>query len=441
MMGSDLPYYSISIPHENDESFIADFETIVLRLRRNIMIVDFFNIRNFVYKEYGPLYNHINIIEVDLFTDSSRSSDCIDQILKAIKDSEYDNHLIKSKFSELLQSNITDICRDDIVDEIFRELMDGHEHVLIIIENFNYYSNHICDNDYYRLTRLCCKKYSNKLSFALTIDSKKDFKVVSLHNQNFIMTFKLDDIESLSSIPSNKILYNNPLKKQNMETPEVYISYAWTSESEEILNELRATFDENDVKYYVDKKDIEYRGNIREFEERLGKGDYIILIISDKFLKSKDCMYEVLQIMNKGGDISKRIFPIVLPDAKIYDPEHIIDYVKHWEEKKASLNDKMKTIGTEFLPGLHLAIDNYTKYREIIDKIITILKEMNNLSPDIHRDSKFKQLIDSLKDQQSLNEKKDIIQKEFQNMNSRSINQYGSKSVYIEKNEGDVKVE
>lgn len=213
MLESSLQYYSKSIPHENVGSFITDFETIVLRLLRNIIIVDFFNIRNFVYKEYGPAYNHINIIEVDLFTDSSRSSDCIDQILITIKDSESDNHLIKSKFSELLQSNITDICRDDIVDEIFGELMDRHEHVLIIIENFNYYSNHICVNDYYRLTRLCCKKYSNKLSFALTIDSKKDVKVVSLHNQIFISTFKLDDIESMSSIPSNKILSNNPFKK------------------------------------------------------------------------------------------------------------------------------------------------------------------------------------------------------------------------------------
>lgn len=440
MSESGLQYYSKSIPHDNVESFITDFETIVLRLRRNIMIIDFLNIKEFVYQKYGPLYNHIHIIEVDLFADSSRSTDCIEQILKSVKDSLSDNETINSKFSELLQPNIREIHRDDIVDEIFGELMDRHEHVLIIIENFNYYSNHICHNDYYRLTRLCCKKYSNKLSFALTIDSKKDFKVVSLHNQNFIMTFNLDDIESLSSIHSNKILYNNPLKRQNMETPEVYISYAWTSESEEILKELCAAFDEKDIKYYVDKKDIEYRGNIREFEERLGKGDYIILIISDKFLKSKDCMFEVLQIKNKGGNVSQRIYPIVLSDAKIYDPEHIIDYIKYWEDKKASLNDKMKTVGAEFLNGLHSVIDNYTRFREIIDDIINTLKEMNNLSPDIHRDSKFKQLIESLKVQQNSNEIIDTTHKESQNMNSRSINQYGSKSVYIENNVGDINI-
>jgi len=440
MTETELPYFSKSIPHENDESFMADFEIIVLKLRRNIMILDFLNIKEFVNEKFGPLYNYIHIIEVDLFADSSRSSDCIEQILKSIKDSLSDNETINYKFSELFQCSLREIHRDDIVDEIFRELMKVHEQVLIIVENFNYYSNHICDNDYYRLTRLCGKKYSNKLSFILTIDSKKDFSVVSPHSQNFILTFNLDDIESLSSIPSNIIIYNNPLKKQNMDTPEIYISYAWTSESEEILKELCATFDENDIRYFVDKKDVEYRGNIREFEERLGKGDYIILIISDKFLKSKDCMYEVLQIMNKGGDFSQRIYPIVLSDAKIYEPEYIIDYIKHWEDKKASLNDKMKTIGSEFLSGLHTVIDNYTKYREIIDNLINILKEMNNLSPDIHRDSKFKQLIDSLKDQHAFNDKKDITQKEFQNMNSRSINQYGSKSVYIEKNEGDVNI-
>lgn len=225
-----------------------------------------------------------------------------------------------------------------------------------------------------------------------------------------------------------------------METPEVYISYAWTSESEEILKELCAAFDENDIKYYVDKKEIEYRGNIREFEERLGKGAYIILIISDKFLKSKDCMFEVLQIKNNGENVSQRIYPIVLSDAKIYDPEHIIDYIKYWEDKKASLNDKLKTVGSEFLNGLHSAINNFTKFREIIDDIINTLKEMNNLSPDIHRDSKFKQLIESLKVQQHTKEIIDTTHKEFQKMNSRSINQYGSKSVYIENFEGDLNI-
>jgi len=440
MIGENLPYYSKSIPHDNEESFMTDFETIVLKLRRNIMLLDFFDVKHLIYMKFGRTYNHIHIIEVDLFADSSRSSDCIDQILKAIKDSLSDNDIIKSKFSELLIPNLREIHKDVIIDEIFQELMNVHEHVLVVVENFNYYTNHICDNDYFRLNNLCRKKYPNKLSFILVIDSEKKNSVESSYYQNFLLTFQLDDIEFLSAIPSNKIIYNIQLKKQKMNTPEIYISYAWTDESEDILKTLCTALEEKKIRYFVDKKNVEYRGNIRKFEERLGNGGYIILIVSDKFLKSKDCMYEVLQIMEKSESISQRIYPIVLSDAKIYDPEQRIDYIKYWEDKIDSLNAKLKTIGAQNLSGLRSEIDNYAKYRDIIDKIMTILKEMNNLSPDIHRDSKFKQLIDSLKEQQIDEKTEDITRNALPKMDSRYVNQFGSKSVYIEKNEGNITI-
>jgi len=372
--------------------------------------------------------------------DSTRKNDCIDQILKSINDNITENQYVKTLFAKLLQSDIKDIHKDVIIDDIFFELMQMKEHVIFIIENFNYKTQFISDNDYYRLTRLCNKKYPNKLSFVLIVDANQSFLLESTFFQLFLSTFEVSNIPCLAKIPSNKIRYK-PSNNIKMKTSEIYISYAWSDESEEILKILCNALDENKINYYVDKKDIEYRGNIREFEERLGKGDFIILIVSDKFLKSKDCMYEVLQITEKGRDISQIIFPIVLSDAKIYDPEQRIDYIKHWEDKKDSLNEKLKTIGAENLSGLHREINNYSKYRDIIDSIMTILKEMNNLSPDIHRDSKFNQLIDSLKDQQASNDKKDTKQKESQNINSRSINQYGTKSVYIEKNEGDVNIE
>lgn len=78
-----------------------------------------------------------------------------------------------------------------------------------------------------------------------------------------------------------------------MRRHEVYISYAWGGESEIIVTEICQQLQNNKVKYYIDKKDIAYKDSIREFEERLGAGDYVILVVSDKFLKSKDCMYEL----------------------------------------------------------------------------------------------------------------------------------------------------
>lgn len=69
---------------------------------------------------------------------------------------------------------------------------------------------------------------------------------------------------------------------------------------------------------------------------------------------------------------------------------------------------------------------------------MTILKEMNTLSPEIHRDEKFKQLITSLKSQ--VTKDIDSQQKIEQTESNRSVNQYGQKSIYIEKNEGNITI-
>lgn len=436
-MNSVRSSYPLSQLGEIDNSFICDFESIVFKLRQNIIVYDITDIKGFISKEFVQQYNYIHIIEVDLYTGYERANDCIDQISKSIKDSLSENKKINQLFYELLQPNLKEIHIDEIFDEIFSELMLTKEHVIFIIENFNYKAQFISNNDYHRLTKLCAKKYPNKLSFILVLNNMQINYHKTYETHSFLTTFDLNSIPNMSSIRSNKIMYE-PLKDTIMITQEIYISYAWTNESGEVLKNLCKVLDDNSIKYCVDKKDIDYKGNIREFEEKLGKGNYIILIISDKFLKSKDCMYEILQINQNKGDISDKIFPIVLPDARIYDPEDRIDYIRYWENKTNSLNGKLKTIGSENLSGLRDEIDNYSAYRVIIDKIMTILKEMNTLSPEIHRDEKFKQLITSLKSQ--VTKDIDSQQKIEQTESNRSVNQYGQKSIYIEKNEGNITI-
>lgn len=100
----------------------------------------------------------------------------------------------------------------------------------------------------------------------------------------------------------------------------------------------------------------------------------------------------------------KRIFPIVLSDAKIYDPVDSIEYIKYWDDKIEELNQKIKAIRSAAnLNGIMEHINNYTKYREIIDDFSNLLRKMNTLSPQAHTNSKFKELISAIEKQYSSN--------------------------------------
>jgi internalin A len=123
----------------------------------------------------------------------------------------------------------------------------------------------------------------------------------------------------------------------------VFISYAWGGEREEIVNQIDQELQKRGVKIIRDKRDLGYKGSISEFMERIGRGNCVIVVISDKYLRSPNCMFELVEIA-EGKQFHDRIFPIVLADANIYDPIKRIEYVRHWEVKRAELAEAMKTL-------------------------------------------------------------------------------------------------
>ena len=76
---------------------------------------------------------------------------------------------------------------------------------------------------------------------------------------------------------------------------ETSISYAWEDESEKIVNKIEILFKNKKINLIRDKKHLEYKGNIKDFMNKIGKGKAVIAVISQKYLKSYSCMYELLE--------------------------------------------------------------------------------------------------------------------------------------------------
>jgi len=175
----------------------------------------------------------------------------------------------------------------------------------------------------------------------------------------------------------------------------VFISYAWGGEREEVVNQIDQTLQKRGVKIIRDKRDLGYKGSINEFMERIGRGNCVIVVISDKYLRSPNCMFELVEIA-EGKQFHDRIFPIVLNDANIYDPIKRIEYVKHWEAKRAELAQAMREVDPANLQGIRDDMDLYDRIRDEISGLTSTLKDMNTLTPDMHRDADFTQLYDAL---------------------------------------------
>jgi internalin A len=176
---------------------------------------------------------------------------------------------------------------------------------------------------------------------------------------------------------------------------EIFISYAWGGESEQFVNQLDETLQAKGIKIIRDKRDLGYKGLIKAFMERIGRGKCAIAVISDKYLKSPNCMFELVQIA-KNGEFYHRIFPIVLADAQIYKPVARLKYIKHWEDEIKELDEGMREVGAANLQGFREEIDQYTEIRNTIAELTNLLKDMNTLTPDIHSKSDFEELLNAI---------------------------------------------
>ena len=175
----------------------------------------------------------------------------------------------------------------------------------------------------------------------------------------------------------------------------VLISYAWGGEREEIVNQIDEALQKRGIKIIRDKRDLGYKGSITGFMERIGQGNCVIVVISDKYLRSPNCMFELVELA-ENKQFHNRIFPVVLADADIYDPVKRIAYVKYWEIKRAELAEAMKTLDPANLQGIRDDMDLYDRIRDRISGLASTLKDMNTLTPDMHRDSDFSEFYNSI---------------------------------------------
>lgn len=184
-------------------------------------------------------------------------------------------------------------------------------------------------------------------------------------------------------------------------TPEIYISYAWQKQNDgtswpQVLKHLHKVLTERGYRIVIDINSISYRDSIKKFMQKLGEGNYIILIISEKYLRSLNCMYEVLQIL-KYPNFRERIFPIVMEDAQVHDTKKIIEYIKHWDSEILFLNKEAKSLSNiAYAAPIFEDIEIMNEIRRIIANFGHQIGDMNVLNVESHETNEFKNLLDSL---------------------------------------------
>lgn len=180
-------------------------------------------------------------------------------------------------------------------------------------------------------------------------------------------------------------------------SPQVYFSYKWGGEGERIVDAIDAALKSKGIPFVRDKADLGYKGRIGSFMQEIGRGHCVVVVICDQYLTSPNTMFELVEIA-KNKDVHDRIFPVVLGDADIYDAVRRLRYVRFWEDKKKELSEAMRSGDLSHLQGITDDLNLYDDIRDQIAGLTSLLKDMNTLTPEMHRNANFAGLIGSLQE-------------------------------------------
>jgi internalin A len=168
-------------------------------------------------------------------------------------------------------------------------------------------------------------------------------------------------ISARSVIAEPELDAAQPLKfaQEPVARPEYFVSYAWGDSTpegrarESIVDQLCATAEQRGIGILRDKKTLGLGDRVSKFMQRLGAGDRIFVVLSDKYLKSPYCMFELFEVWRNcrqdDQEFLSRIRLYTLPDAKIWSPYDRAQCAVHWKEESARLEALVKRHGYDIL--------------------------------------------------------------------------------------------
>ena len=156
-------------------------------------------------------------------------------------------------------------------------------------------------------------------------------------------------------------------------------------------------------------RDVAYKESFKIFMNSIGLHDFVLSIVSDSYLKSMACMYEVGEIL-KDRSYAKKFLYVVLNEEErkyypldykdciqpnIYNPTGRLEYILYWQEKYVELKKKLDCI-SEY-EAKRQAIDDLAVIKGIKDfdiaPFMAYLSDLNGKTFSSLKDNNFSEII------------------------------------------------
>jgi endonuclease G len=172
---------------------------------------------------------------------------------------------------------------------------------------------------------------------------------------------------------------NTAIGAERSVKPKYYVSYAWADptdpDREKIVDQACEEAQRRGITIIRDKTTLKVGDSVSKFMTQIAQGDVIFVVVSDKYLKSPFCMFELFEIwrVNRQDETEflQRVKIYVLQDAKISTPSDRLRYAGFWRQEHDQLKSAMDAAGLDVVGEADLRL--YKQMQEYYNKVSDIL--------------------------------------------------------------------
>ena len=186
-----------------------------------------------------------------------------------------------------------------------------------------------------------------------------DYLVKLVERVHSRMGLRPSAMERSTSSNTTREAENMRFAQEKSALPEWYVSYAWGDSTpegkarEQVVDRLCAAAKARGRKILRDKDVLGPGDSIYAFMRRMGDADRVFVILSDKYLRSPHCMFELSEIWRtsrqEGKTFLDRVRVYTLLKTEIWTTAERVKWAVHWQEQHNALEDTARKHGIGIL--------------------------------------------------------------------------------------------
>lgn len=159
----------------------------------------------------------------------------------------------------------------------------------------------------------------------------------------------------------------------NSREERIFLSYCW--KNKDIADKIFLDLSQLGLKISKDDHNLKYKDKISDFMESIRTSRFAIIIVSNEYLRSKNCMTEVLHLL-KEDNCFEKIMPVIVDGTQLYSTKDLAGYIEYWEQQARGIRDSLSKI--DIVNSIEIT-DDLRQITFISQQIGSFIKEIRDM--------------------------------------------------------------